>query len=102
MNREAMEKKSVYQRVVTWNVQRMSLGTVNKVKARAAAEIARNHKFDVVLLSEVRADCSGIEYLGINENQVIILLQKLKKLVWHTRAANLAKWWLDLAKFGPS
>ena len=78
IKRQERNNDDIYQtasniRVVTWNVQRMSLGTVNKVKARAAAEIARKHNFDIVLLSEIRADGEGIEYLGSEEQQVIIV-----------------------------
>ena len=46
--------------IATWNVQRMSLGTRRKVKARAVAEYARRSGWDVVLLSEVRGAGKGV------------------------------------------
>ena len=62
--------------IVTWNVQRMSLGTRNKVKARAVAEYARKCKWDVVLLSEVRADGEGVVWMGKEEESVVIVHSK--------------------------
>ncbi len=40
---------------MTWNVQRMSLGTVKKRKARNVTEIAQKNGWDAVLLLEVRS-----------------------------------------------
>ena len=45
--------------VVTWNVQGMSMGERGKRKVRAVAEFARKQGWDVVLLSEVRAESCG-------------------------------------------
>ena len=42
--------------VVTWNVQRMSLGGRWKRKAREVAKYASECKWDVVLLNEVRSE----------------------------------------------
>ena len=46
--------------VVAWNVQRMSLVSREKRKARRVVEYARRSGWDVVLLSEVWAERSGV------------------------------------------
>ena len=50
--------------VVAWNVQRMSLVSREKRKARAVAEYARRCGWDVVLLSEVWAEGEGVVWMG--------------------------------------
>ena len=59
--------------VVTWNVQRMSLGTRKKRKARAVAEYARRSGWEIVLLSEVWAERSGVDWLGEEEERVVFV-----------------------------
>ena len=59
--------------VVTWNVQRMSLGSRRKVKARKVAEYARRSGWDVVLLSEVRGEGSGVVWMGEEEERVVFV-----------------------------
>ena len=51
----------------------MSIGTVNKRKLRSVASFAEKEKWDVVLLSEVRADSNGVVWLGENNNLVAII-----------------------------
>ena len=53
------EEKQKTLKIATWNVQRMSLGTRNKRKAKAVAEFARKEEWDIILLSEVRAESNG-------------------------------------------
>ena len=60
-------------RIVTWNVQRMSVGTNNKRKLRSVASFAEREKWDVVLLSEIRADRNGVVWLGENDSLVAII-----------------------------
>ena len=60
-------------RIVTWNVQRMSVGTNNKRKLRMVAKYAEDNNWDVVLLSEVRADNDGVIWLGENENLTAVV-----------------------------
>ena len=50
--------------VVTWNVQRMSISTRGRRKMRAVAEMARKSEWDVILLSEVKAEEEGVVWLG--------------------------------------
>ena len=59
--------------IVTWNVQRMSLGERRKRKARAVAEYAKKSGWDVVLLSEVRAEGEGVVWMGEEEERVVIV-----------------------------
>ena len=69
-----LEKKDL--RIATWNVQRMSLGTFNKRKAKSVAAYAEKEKWDLVLLSEVRAERKGVEWLGEGEHLTAIIHSK--------------------------
>ena len=59
---QGVERKEIV--VVTWNVQRMSLGNLRKQKARAVAGYATRRGWDVVLLSEVWAESGGVVWMG--------------------------------------
>ena len=74
-NKTKDEKKQDL-RIATWNVQRMSLGTMSKRKARAVATYAEREKWDAVLLSEVRAEGAGTVWLGEAENLTAITYTK--------------------------
>ena len=75
--KEKKEKKRVDKynnlRIVTWNVQRMSIGTINKRKLRSVASFAEKNKWDLVLLLEVRAESNGVVWLGENNNLVAVI-----------------------------
>ncbi len=62
--------------IVTWNVQRMSMGTYNKRKARAVAEQARKEDWDAVLLSKIRSDRNGVEWLGGDDDLAVIIFSQ--------------------------
>ena len=62
--------------IITWNVQRMSLGTFNKRKVKAVAEIARKNNWDAVLLSEISAKNDGTIWLGQDENLIAITFSR--------------------------
>ena len=68
MEEEGRKKEELV--VVTWNVQRMSLENWWKRKARRVAKFAREQKWDVVLLSEVKASDCGLVWLGQDEELV--------------------------------
>ena len=59
--------------VAAWNVQGMSLGQRGRVKARMVATRAKWHGWDVVLLSEVRADDEGVVWMGEEEERVVFV-----------------------------
>ena len=59
--------------VVTWNVQRMSMVSGRRRKARAVAEVARQSGWDVVLLSELRAEGDGVVWMGDDDHRVVIV-----------------------------
>ena len=71
--RKKTTDKTTKYNIITWNVQRMSLGTMNKAKARKVAEKARKEKWDAVLLSEVRAEREGVAWFGEGENLTAIV-----------------------------
>ena len=60
-------------KIATWNVQKMSLGTRNKRKAKSVADFTNKMKWDCVLLSEVRAETKGTTWLGGDDNQAAIV-----------------------------
>ena len=71
--REEKEKnKDKSLKIATWNVQRMSLGTRNKRKAKAVTSYAIKKDWDAVLLSEVRSERRGTVWLGEDENLTAI------------------------------
>ena len=89
-NREKQDTKDKIVNISTWNVQRMSLGTRNKRKAKSVAEYARKKKWDAVLLSEVRSENRGTTWLGGEETlTAIIHTQKAAILL---RGRLLEKW----------
>ena len=56
--------------VATWNVQRMSLKSREKRKAREVAAYVKECGWDVVLLSEVLAEGEGVVWMGEEEERV--------------------------------
>ena len=59
--------------VVVWNVQGMSLRGLWRRKARSVAKVARDEKWDAVLLSEVRAEGEGVVWMGQDEELTAIV-----------------------------
>ena len=87
---EVKERKDL--RIVTWNVQRMSLGTFNKRKVKDVIKIAERQEWDIVLLSEVRAESQGDVWFGSVEDNnlaVVIFSQKAAILL---RGKCLGEW----------
>ena len=79
--REARRKKSLKKelRIVTWNVQRMSMGTYNMVKAKQVIKIAVREDWDMVLLSELRAENSGVKWFGsVEDNNLVVIIYSQK------------------------
>ena len=74
--RKARENIKQTVNITTWNVQRMSLGTMNKRKARNVVKKAQDNKWEVVLLSEVRAEREGVEWIGEGDNLAAIIHTK--------------------------
>ena len=87
-----MKKEKKWTDIVTWNVQRMSLGTQNKRKLRSVAEYSNKQEWDVVLLSEVLATGSGTIWLGENENLIAITHTKKAAILLR---GNLLKSWCE-------
>ena len=62
--------------ITTWNVQRMSLGTMNKRKARTVADKARKDGWDAILLTEVRAEREGVAWIGEGKDLTAIVFSE--------------------------
>ena len=95
--RKEMQKKRIVDkqntiRIVTWNVQRMSVGTNNKRKLRMVVKYAEDNNYDVVLLSEIRADNEGVVWLGENENLVAVVHSEKAAVLLR---GHLLKSWCD-------
>ena len=60
-------------RVVTWNVQGMSLRGLWKRKAKLVAKMAHEQEWDAVLLTEISAEGDGVVWLGQDEELVAII-----------------------------
>ena len=79
--------------IATWNVQRMSLGTFNKRKARSVCEYARRSEWDAVLLSEIRSETNGVEWFGSGDNLTVIIHSKRAGIL--LRGKLLKEWCED-------
>ena len=88
LKKQEAKEKSIL--VVTWNVQRMSLGTRNKRKAKSVAELAKKENWDIVLLSEVRAERNGVVWIGEGEDLTAIVFCKRAGIL--IRGHMLRKW----------
>ena len=74
--RETNNNNSTKYNIITWNVQRMSLGTFNKRKAKTVAEKAKKEGWDAVLLSEVRAEKEGVAWIGEGRDLTAIIFSE--------------------------
>ena len=59
--------------IATWNVQRMSLGTRNRRKAKSVATYTSRQGWDATLLTEVRAEGNGKIWMGEEDERVVIV-----------------------------
>ena len=59
--------------IITWNVQGMSISTANRRKLRAVAQYVNNNKFDVALLTEIRAKGNGCVWLGEEDKLTAVI-----------------------------
>ena len=50
--------------VVTWNVRRLSVRETNRRRLRSVAERVRQERWEMVLLTELRADEEGVVWVG--------------------------------------
>ena len=76
--------------ITTWNVQRMSMGTFNKRKAKALVKYASQSNWDAVLLSELRSAGNGVEWFGSDEDLAAIVYSKRAGVL--LRGSLLKKW----------
>ena len=60
---ERMEESLVMD-IVTWNVQRMTMTEHNRRRLRSVCDIIQKEGWDLVLLSELKADESGMVWMG--------------------------------------
>ena len=70
----------------------MSMGTHNRRKLKAVIEIAKKNKWDVVLLSEIRADSCGVLYLGQDEDLIALIHSERAGIMLR---GHLVSNWLD-------
>ena len=70
---EKKKREEKHIRIATWNVQRMSLGTRNRRKAKSVATYASKQGWDATLLTEVRAEGNGKIWMGEEDERVVIV-----------------------------
>ena len=76
--------------VVTWNVRRLSVRETNRRRLRSLAERVRQEKWEMVLLTELRADEEGVVWLGEHEERVVLIHGKKAGVM--LRGEALEKW----------
>ena len=91
--RKKKEKVKQHLTIVAWNVQRMSLGTYNKRKAKNIANYSNKHKWDAVLLSEIRSNTNGVEWFGEGGELTVIIHSKRAGIL--LRGQLLKEWCED-------
>ena len=87
---ENLIKKRGYINIVTWNMQRMSVGTRNNRKLKSVAKYVEKNNFDVVLLSEISAKDRGVIWLGENSNLTAVIYSEKAAIM--IRGYMLHKW----------
>ena len=60
-------------RVVTWNLQRMSMREQNRRKLREVAKFIESQGWEIVLMTEIWADGEGVVWLGEGTGRVAIV-----------------------------
>ena len=82
-NRQVRECK-----IVTWNMQRMSLNEAGLRRMRRVIGCVEKNGWEIVLMSEILADGSGVLWLGENENRVVVIHSKRTAVLLRGCAAN--------------
>lgn len=76
--------------VTTWNVQRMTLRENNRRRLRRVLDYIERRNWQIVLLSEIKADSNGILWLG--EEERLIAVVHSKKTAICLRGGLLKEW----------
>ena len=80
-------------KVLTWNLQRMSIGTRNNRKLKSVADYANKQKIDVILISEVNSSSHGVTWLGEEDCLTAIIHSERAAIL--LRGDSLQKWCQD-------
>ena len=76
--------------VVTWNVRRLSVRETNRRRLRSVAERVRQERWEMVLLTELKADEEGVVWLGEDVERVVLIHGKKAGVM--LRGEALEKW----------
>jgi hypothetical protein len=76
--------------IVTWNVQRLSMREHNRRRLRRVCERVVKEKWEIVLLTELSADESGVVWLGEHEEECAIVHAKKSGVL--LRGGALRRW----------
>ena len=77
-------------RVVTWNVRRLSVRETNRRRLRRVAERVIREKWEVVLMTEIRADEEGVVWMVEDEERVALVHGRKAGIM--LRGAALEEW----------
>ena len=78
--------------IVTWNVQRLSMREENRRRLRRVCDRVIRERWEVVLLSELLAEESGVVWLGEGESECAVVHGKKAGVLLRGRALRL---WRD-------
>ena len=76
--------------IVTWNVQGMSVRENNRARMRKVAEKIVREGWEIVCLTEIRAECEGVVWLGEDECRVVLIHGKRSGVM--LRGIAMEKW----------
>ena len=77
--------------VVTWNVRRLSVRETKRRRLRSVAERVRQERWEMVLLTVLRADEEGVVWLGEDEESVVLI--HAREFVCKWKGARKGEWW---------
>ena len=76
--------------IVTWNVQGMSVRANNRDRMRRVADKIVREGWEVVCLTEIRAESEGVVWLGEDEHRVVMIHGKRSGVM--LRGEAMEKW----------
>ena len=76
--------------IVTWNVQGMSVRANNRERMRRVLDKIVREGWEVVCLTEIRAECEGVVWLGEEDSRVVMIHGKRSGIV--LRGNAMEKW----------
>ena len=90
---EPKEETKEEMKIVTWNLQGISMRENNRTRLRRVCAWVVNEGWEIVLISEVRAEGDGVIWLGEDDNRVAIIHSRKSAIL--LRGRWLERWMMD-------